>query len=316
MKNLKLKIKKKKIKGDDMEIDIRTTRGISRLDRVRSYDVIKDLDDIKPNITFAQLIKESKWIEKELRDAMKRPTLKELKNLQEKNRKFKRKIRQKQDEVNLLEYKEIKDRTETINSLIEETLKEELNNIEEVEPESEDSTEMESEEDDDWLENNYEITPLYGKFKIKSQEIVIGKDLTKEEQQQLNELLKEFEDIISTDEKPKLGRTGIIKHEVKVTGNPIKGRPYPVKDNKREKWMKEEIERMLKEGIIKKSKSPWASSVVLVSKKDESIRFCVDYKKVNDLMIVDAHPLPIVNDTVNKIGGKKYYTSIDLASGY
>src|SRR6266511_4790804 len=51
---------KKKIKGDDIEIDIRTTRGSSRLDRTQSYDVIKDLDDIKPNITFAQLIKESK----------------------------------------------------------------------------------------------------------------------------------------------------------------------------------------------------------------------------------------------------------------
>ena len=132
-----------------MEIDVRTTRGSLRLDITRNYDVIKDLDDIKPNITFAQLIKESKRIEKELRDAMKRPTLKELKNLQEKNRKFKRKIRQKQDEVNLLEYKEIKDRTETINSLIKETLNEELNNIEEVKPESEDSTEIESEEDDD-----------------------------------------------------------------------------------------------------------------------------------------------------------------------
>jgi len=80
---------------------------------------------------------------------MKRPTLKELKNLQEKNRKFKRKIRQKQDEVNLLEYKKIKDRTETINSLIKEALNKELNNIEEVEPKSEDSTEIESEEDDD-----------------------------------------------------------------------------------------------------------------------------------------------------------------------
>ena len=86
-------IKKKKNKGDDMEIDIRTTRGTSRLDRTRSYDIIKDLDNIKPNITFAQLIKESRRIEKELRDAMKRPTLKKLKNLQEKNRKFKRKIR-------------------------------------------------------------------------------------------------------------------------------------------------------------------------------------------------------------------------------
>src|SRR6266540_3979750 len=80
--------------------------------------------------------------------------------------------------------------------------------------------------------------------------------------------------------------------------------------------MKEEIDRMLKDGIIKKSKSPWASPVVLVSKKDESIRFCIDYKKTNAITIVDAHPLPIVNDTVDKIGGKKYYTSIDLASGY
>ncbi len=139
---------KKKIKGDDMEIDIRTIRGTSRLDRTRSYDVIKDLDDIKPNITFAQLIKESRRIEKELRDVMKRPTFKELKNLQEKNRKFKRNIRQKQDEINLLEYKEIKDMNEIINSLIEKTLNEELNNIEEVEPESKDSTEEKSEKDD------------------------------------------------------------------------------------------------------------------------------------------------------------------------
>jgi len=80
---------------------------------------------------------------------MKRPTLKELKNLQEKNRKFKRKIKQKQDEINHLEYKEIKDRTETLDSLIKETLTEELNNIEEVESESEDLTEKESEENDD-----------------------------------------------------------------------------------------------------------------------------------------------------------------------
>ncbi len=80
--------------------------------------------------------------------------------------------------------------------------------------------------------------------------------------------------------------------------------------------MKEEIERMFKDGIIKKSKSPWTLPVVLVSKKDGSIRFCVDYKKTNAITIVDAHPLPIVNNTIDKIEEKKYYTSIDLASGY
>ena len=99
---------------------------------------------------------------------MKRPTYKELKNLEEKSRKFKRKIRQKRDKINLLEYKEIKDRNETISSLIEETLNEELNNIEEVESESEDLTEVESEEEDDWLNNSYKIILLYEKFKIKN----------------------------------------------------------------------------------------------------------------------------------------------------
>ncbi len=52
--------KKKKPRDDDMKIDVRTTRGSLRLDRTCNYDVIKDLDYIKPNITFAQLIKESK----------------------------------------------------------------------------------------------------------------------------------------------------------------------------------------------------------------------------------------------------------------
>jgi len=75
-----------------MEIDMRTIRGSSKVDKTCSYDVLKDLDDIKPNITFVQLIKESRRIKKELKDAMKRPTFKKLKNLQEKNKKFKRKL--------------------------------------------------------------------------------------------------------------------------------------------------------------------------------------------------------------------------------
>ncbi len=135
---------------------------------------------------------------------MKRPTFKELKNLQEKNRKFKRNIRQKQDEINLLEYKEIKDMNEIINSLIEKTLNEELNNIEEVEPESKDSTEEKSEKDD-WLKNSYEIIPLYRKFKIKNQEVNVIIDtrastniIIKTLLQKLNTLIEESSDKIFT----------------------------------------------------------------------------------------------------------------------
>ncbi len=73
---------------------------------------------------------------------------------------------------------------------------------------------------------------------------------------------------------------------------------------------------MIKDEIIKKSKNFQASPVILVLKKDERIRFYIDYKKVNDLIIENAHLLPVVNNTVNKIGKKKYYTSIDLISRY
>src|SRR6266540_3749005 len=97
---------------------------------------------------------------------MKRSTLKELKNLQEKNRKFKRKIKQSQNGINLLEYKEIKDRTETINSLIKETLNEELNNIEEVEPESEDSTEIEESSNKIFTSANGKNIIALGKVKL------------------------------------------------------------------------------------------------------------------------------------------------------
>ena len=81
------------------------------------------------------------------------------------------------------------------------------------------------------------INLLFDKLlkKIKRKDIIFNNDLIKEEQYQLNELLKEFEDIISSDEKSKLERTGIIKYKIKVIENPITNRPYPVKDNKREK---------------------------------------------------------------------------------
>ncbi len=73
---------------------------------------------------------------------------------------------------------------------------------------------------------------------------------------------------------------------------------------------------MLKDKIIKKSKNLWISLVILISKKNKNIRFCVNYKKVNELIIENAHPLPIINNTVDKIEGKKYYISINLASEY
>ena len=82
------------------------------------------------------------------------------------------------------------------------------------------------------------------------------------------------------------------------------------------KVIESQIEDMLNNNIIEPSKSPWASPIVLVDKKDGSIRFCVDYRKLNTVTKRDVYPLPRIDDCLNAIGGNKYFSTFDLAAGY
>ena len=76
------------------------------------------------------------------------------------------------------------------------------------------------------------------------------------------------------------------------------------------------LQEMLKRNVISPSKSPWASPVVLVKKKDGTIRFCVDYRKVNNVTTKDVYPLPRVDDTLDTLAGSVWFTTLDLKSGY
>ena len=73
---------------------------------------------------------------------------------------------------------------------------------------------------------------------------------------------------------------------------------------------------MLQQDIIQKSTSPRASPIVLVKKKDGTLRFYADYRKVNELTRQDAYPLPRVNDVLDTLAGSKWFTTLDLLSGY
>jgi hypothetical protein len=74
--------------------------------------------------------------------------------------------------------------------------------------------------------------------------------------------------------------------------------------------------KMTKLGAIRPSVSPWVSPVVLVRKKDGFTRFCNDYRKVNDVTIKDAYPIPRVEESLEALQGARYFTTLDLKSGY
>ena len=73
---------------------------------------------------------------------------------------------------------------------------------------------------------------------------------------------------------------------------------------------------MLTQGVIQPSQSSSASPIILAKKKDGGIRFCVYYHQLNRVTKLDVFPLPRIDDTLDLLSGAKYFTTLDLASGY
>lgn len=76
------------------------------------------------------------------------------------------------------------------------------------------------------------------------------------------------------------------------------------------------LDDMLQQGVIEPSHSPWSSPVILVKKKDGSLRFCIDYRKLNQVTQKDCYPLPRVDDLLDSLSDAQWFTTLDLRSGY
>ena len=125
-------------------------------------------------------------------------------------------------------------------------------------------------------------------------------------------LLYKFRDIFV--DEPSV--THLTEHKIELNcETPINQAPYRRSLAER-KVIKEQIESMIKNKIIQPSRSPWASPVVLIPKPDGTMRFCIDYRKLNNQTIKDVYPLPRIDDSLALLGGNVYFSSLDLAAGY
>ena len=116
--------------------------------------------------------------------------------------------------------------------------------------------------------------------------------------------------------QPVTGWTTSVQHEILTTdARPVRCGPRRLAPTR---LRKEQtcIQEMLHGGQIEPSDSPWASPVVLVTKKDGSTRFCVDYRRLNVLTTKDAYPLPRIDDLLRLLGNQQWFSAMDLASGY
>uniref|UniRef100_A0A3Q1GC55 Gypsy retrotransposon integrase-like protein 1 n=1 Tax=Acanthochromis polyacanthus TaxID=80966 RepID=A0A3Q1GC55_9TELE len=128
---------------------------------------------------------------------------------------------------------------------------------------------------------------------------------------------QELQAIIPPDlfqEKP--GATTLVEHSIQLKDStPVRQRMYRI-PQKLVPVLEEEIAVMLELGVIEPSTSEWSNPIVLVLKKDGSIRFCIDFRKVNAQSAFDAYPLPRLDDLIERVGQARFITTLDLCKGY
>ena len=139
-----------------------------------------------------------------------------------------------------------------------------------------------------------------------------GPHLTKAQRDEMDALLCELSAEISNTPR----KTHLTEHRIETgSARSVRLPPYRIPHAYREK-VEKEIQEMLEGGIITPSNSEWSSPVVLVRKKDGSLRLCVHYRRLNSVSESDTYPMPRIDDLIDKLGEARFISTLDLTRGY
>ncbi|XP_073681655.1 uncharacterized protein [Garra rufa] len=128
----------------------------------------------------------------------------------------------------------------------------------------------------------------------------------------LQHLIGQFSDVFS----PLPGRTHVLQHDIRTPpGVVVRQRPYRVPEARRQA-IEDEVQQMLKLGVIEPSRSPWSSPIVMVPKPDGTLRFCNDFRRLNEVSEFDGYPMPRVDELLDRLGRARYISTLDLTKGY
>lgn len=150
---------------------------------------------------------------------------------------------------------------------------------------------------------------------LRVEDIRIGSTVPEEQRKELVSLIQENRECFATNIK-EVGKCNLLEMKIEMMDpEPIHQRPYRTPYSQREK-MKEIVEELLEADIIVESTSDYSSPAILVGKKDNETRMCIDYRRLNAKIKKVQYPVPIMEEALDKLAGNKYFIKLDLASGY
>ncbi|KAL6476359.1 hypothetical protein MHYP_G00148580 [Metynnis hypsauchen] len=139
--------------------------------------------------------------------------------------------------------------------------------------------------------------------------------LTEQQASQANALFAKYSNIFSKGDGD-LGCTSLITHEIPLVDEVPVRQPYRRIVSSQYETVKAHIQQLLDSKVIRESSSPYSSPIVLVTKKDGSLRLCVDYRQLNSKTRRDSYPLPRIEESLDALSGARWFSTLDLASGY